>query len=268
MGNQQPQSNRRPSLPVLEAFLIGWAIFKKQAVFIVALMVFIYVVAGFFVAVEEQVRTDSTRFLLARGVDLIVAMFLQLGITAIFFKLYDGKPTKWVYLFSQQRLIIPFFLASLGFVFMAAGPAILVALLIGQYPDAFAPLQVRQMLYALSAVPLLAVVATYELYSYAMVDHQLGGVESLRQSAALTRGYRLWMVGFIAMAILLNVLGFLLWMVGLLVTAPVSTLAGIHIYRFLGQRHVFESDALEEEKNKEIVSERIPQTMTTDETGK
>ncbi len=88
----------------------------------------------------------------------------------------------------------------------------------------------------LLTIPGVILWAIYGLYSYALVDESLGPIESLRRSAALTRGVRGQLVLFFLMVIGVNVLGFLALGVGLAVTLPATMIATARVYYVLHRR--------------------------------
>ncbi len=78
---------------------------------------------------------------------------------------------------------------------------------------------------------ILSIVLMFSIYVY--VDKNIKPIESMKESARLTKGHRWTLLWFSIELLLLNLLGALALLVGLLVTVPVSILATIHAYRTL-----------------------------------
>ncbi len=78
---------------------------------------------------------------------------------------------------------------------------------------------------------ILSIVLMFSIYIY--VDKNIRPVDSMKESARITKGHRWTLLWFSIELLLLNLLGVLALVVGLLVTVPVSILATIHAYRML-----------------------------------
>lgn len=68
------------------------------------------------------------------------------------------------------------------------------------------------------------------MYAYFIVDKNLGPIESLKASRALTKGVRWQLFCFGALIFLLNLAGLLCLVVGLLFTIPASSIATAYVY--------------------------------------
>ena len=69
--------------------------------------------------------------------------------------------------------------------------------------------------------------------SYLVLDKGMMPLAALKESARLTKGHRLQLLGLMALIVLMNIAGMLVFFVGVFVTAPVSMLAMVHAYRML-----------------------------------
>jgi uncharacterized membrane protein len=85
----------------------------------------------------------------------------------------------------------------------------------------------------LLVIPGIIIALAFGLYGWALVDKGLDPIEALRHSARITRGHRWQLLGFVLVAILLNIVGVLLLVIGVLVTSAVTLIAAGHIYRQL-----------------------------------
>ncbi len=74
------------------------------------------------------------------------------------------------------------------------------------------------------------------LSSYLVVDKNMGPIESLKVSWAVTQGARWQLCCFGGLIVLLNLAGLLCLGLGLIITVPVSWIAGAYVYdRLAGQ---------------------------------
>jgi len=71
----------------------------------------------------------------------------------------------------------------------------------------------------------------FQYASYLVVDKNLGPMEALRKSSALTQGIKWQLFFFNIILMLVNLLGVLSFFIGLLVTIPVTMLAFAYVYR-------------------------------------
>lgn len=88
----------------------------------------------------------------------------------------------------------------------------------------------------LFVVPGLLWATRYAFATTLVVDRGLDPLAALRESARLTHGARLPVLGFLAAALLMNVLGAAAFGVGLVLTVPISTLAHAELLRQLQAR--------------------------------
>jgi len=140
---------------------------------------------------------------------LIFEYFLYAGLLKIILSVTDGRETRIGDLFSAGDVFISYLLGSILFgLIMAVGILLLI-------------------------VPGLIFSVMFLFYGFFIVDKHMGPVEALKASAALTKGVRWQLFGFILILSLLNVAGALLLAVGLFVTVPVSWVAIAFVYRKL-----------------------------------
>ena len=87
--------------------------------------------------------------------------------------------------------------------------------------------------FVLLVVPGIALSVMLQYYSYFIIDKNMGPVEAIKASAALTKGVRWKLFGFLLALGLINIVGALLLVVGLFATVPVSLVAVAFVYRKL-----------------------------------
>ncbi len=73
----------------------------------------------------------------------------------------------------------------------------------------------------------------FAFYNYFVIDQQSGVVDSLKQSAAATKGSRWGLFLFFLTLLGINMLGLLALVIGLVITLPLSALATAYVYRQL-----------------------------------
>ena len=82
-------------------------------------------------------------------------------------------------------------------------------------------------------VPGIVLAVMFMFYAYFIIDKKMKAFDALKQSMALTKGYRMQLFGILALLILMNIAGAIALLVGLLVTIPITSLAVAHMYRQL-----------------------------------
>lgn len=81
----------------------------------------------------------------------------------------------------------------------------------------------------------------FAFYNYFIIDKQVGVMDSLKASAAATKGSRWNLFLFFLTLLGINILGLLALVVGLVVTLPLSALATAYVYRQLSAGEAVEA---------------------------
>lgn len=139
----------------------------------------------------------------------VISMFFNLGLTRVCFNIIAGEAASVSQLFGEGSkllrslgaFLLYFAMVSLGF--------------------------------ALFILPGIYLALRFGLFQYAIVDRNLGIMESLRYSSALTANNRLSLFGMGILTTLIILAGALALVVGLIFAIPVVTLAIPLAYRFL-----------------------------------
>jgi len=193
---------------IQEALLAGWTAFKGRAVFFIVLLSLVGVLSVAPQMVIQQIQINWLALSLG-FVLLIFEYFLYAGLLKIILSVTDGRETRIGDLFSAGDVFVSYLLGSILFgLIMAVGILLLI-------------------------VPGLIFSVMFLFYGFFIVDKHMGPVEALKASAAITKGVRWQLFGFILILSLLNVAGALLLVVGLFVTVPVSWVAIAFVYRKL-----------------------------------
>jgi len=151
-------------------------------------------------------------WLLGRGflVSLIgwfVSLLITLGLIRIALKIVDGEPVETADLFQRADLALPYFVAS-----------VIVGVVVG-------------IGLVLLVVPGIYLAVTFGFFGYNIVDKEHGIIESIEQSAAITRAQKWDLFAFGVVLFFFNLAGAIALGVGLLITVPVSMLALAYVYR-------------------------------------
>lgn len=142
----------------------------------------------------------------------IVAVIMQIGWTKISLLLSRDQKPRVLELFSNDSLFITYFLGSVcGGLAIAGGLILLI-------------------------IPGIIFGVSFAMYGFLIVDQNMGPIESLNASRALTKGVRWQLFLFGLLMILLNLAGLLCLVVGLFFTFPASSIAAAYVYDQLLKR--------------------------------
>lgn len=146
-------------------------------------------------------------------VSQILSIFLSLGATRIGLNLVSGKEASVGMLFGEGRKVLRAVVASILFGLMVAiGIVLLVA-------------------------PGIYLALRYGQYLTAIVDRDLGIMESFAYSSSITTNNRLSLLGLWVLCLLVIVAGFVACLVGLIFAMPVAWLSATVAYRCLQYGH-------------------------------
>lgn len=201
-------------LSAKECIAFGWRTFKARPWFFVGLSVIAILISFLTGVVQSNLEQmlgkdagDAVSTLISLGIDSLIGIgFITVYLKAhdavmspIYHDLWNPKPF-WRYLGAYLLVMV---CVVVGFILLIV-PGVIVGLML-----AFATIMV--------------------------VDKGLGPIEAMKESARITKGHRLELLGLVGLTIAVNILGLLALVVGLLVSVPVSTLAMMHAYRALSK---------------------------------
>jgi uncharacterized membrane protein len=136
-----------------------------------------------------------------------VSILISMGVIRIALKITDGRPIQTADLFQRADLALPYIIASfIVGVMVAIGFVFLI-------------------------VPGIYLAITFGFFSYNIVDKEHGIMESIEQSAAITKAQKWDLFAFGVALFFFNLAGALALGIGLLITIPVSLLAMAFVYR-------------------------------------
>lgn len=139
----------------------------------------------------------------------VVGIIMQIGWIKICLLLGRGQKPAVSELFLNGSLFFKFILGSICYVLAVIGGFILLI------------------------VPGIIFMVMFGMYTYFIVDKNMGPIESLKASRALTKGIRWQLFCFGALLSLLNIAGLLCLVVGLFFTIPASYIAAAYVYEQL-----------------------------------
>jgi uncharacterized membrane protein len=139
----------------------------------------------------------------------LVDLFLGLGLARIGLNLVSGKAADISMLFGEGRKLVPMAAASIMYYAM-----VVVGLILLIVPGIYLALRFSQ-------------------FGVAIVDKDMGAIESLKYSARLTEGNKMNLFGLYVLCILVVLAGILALLVGLLAALPVVYLAPYVAYRWM-----------------------------------
>jgi uncharacterized membrane protein len=196
------------------AIRFGWETFKKRPWFFVGATVVIVFAYGVVGAVSNGIDSalgSSAEDVSVIGslVNLALSTFVGMGVTAFFLAAHDNPETVDLSALWHPRPFWKFLAAS-----------ILVGLAIG-------------IGFVLLIVPGILAMVFFMFSTVIVIDRDLGPIEAMKESMAIGRGHRWPLLGLIALAMLIMIVGVLVLFVGILVAMPVVGLAFTHAYRVL-----------------------------------
>lgn len=192
------------TIHVRESLAFGWRTFKARPWFFVGTFV-IYAVIQIILSMIQKAMPGFISFIISMGVSTLV----YAGLIGIYLKAHDNPQTPtfkdfwnpkpfWKYLGTSILLAI---IVIIGCILLIV-PGVIAALALG-------------------------------MSCYLVVDKGMNPIAALKESLRITRGHRVKLFLFALAVLGLSILGALPLFLGLLVVAPVSMIAGIHIYRTL-----------------------------------
>ena len=197
-------------ISIRQAFNSAWPLFKKRFGLFAAVLLTIF---GAWVALEIVViagqRFGILLWTVAHLAFLLFFATMEIGFLRICLELYDGREPEIADAFPHWSLGLKFLAGQIVFLLM-----VVIGLLLLVAPGVY--LGVR-----------------YALFGFCMADAEADLMDSFRQSAILTAGIWIDLLGVLAALLLLNVLGASLLGLGLFITVPLSALVTTAIYRQL-----------------------------------
>ena len=199
------------------ALRFGWETFKRRPWFFVGATLILFlalIVTGSITGAIDYAITGSAETSSGVGslINLALGTLINMGATAFSLQAHDDpEGVSLETLWHPQ----PFW--------KFLGATILVAIVVG-----------LGML--LLIVPGVILGLMFLFTTYIVIDRERGPIDTMKDSNAITRGYKWQLLGFVLVLALVNLAGAMALGVGLLVTVPVTLLAFAYVYRILSRR--------------------------------
>ena len=193
-----------------EALSYGWKKTKEQFWLIAGVLV-AYSAISIVISSIEKSNTVKENIVLAIVLFIIsitVGTILKIGLMKFFLNANEGKG-QFADLFSAHGTFFTYFIGS-----TALGIITIVGIL-------------------LLIVPGIIFAMMYFFTLFLIVDRKMEIIDAFKESAAMTKGSRWDLFGFVAVAGLINILGAIALVIGLLVTVPITAFATIYVYKAL-----------------------------------
>jgi uncharacterized membrane protein len=193
---------------ISEALQYGWKTFSANVPFFLGLMVVIvliqYVPSWIVGKIFDQ---HSVMFVLCQLVLGMINLLVGMAITRITLDVHDKSSTD----LSRLGEILPLFPSYLG------GKILSILIVLGGL--------------LLLIVPGLIRIYMFMYQGYLIVDKGLGPIEALKESRAITTGYK-WDLALLSFAVVfVNIGGAICLLIGLFVTIPVTLMDSAYVYR-------------------------------------
>ena len=196
------------SFSATECIRFGWRTFKRRGWFLVGMTALMMVVSWAIAALAGSLGGRGGGVLLGAA-NIGLSTLLTMGFTAVMIRAHDALESAEVSDLWHPRPFWKFLAAEI-----LTGLIVLVGLI-------------------LLVIPGVILMLMYLFVPYLVIDKELGPIEALKESARITRGFRLELLLLFLIAFVLNIFGALALLAGLLVSIPVTTLALVHAYRVL-----------------------------------
>jgi len=197
---------------IKEALSFGWGIMKSNFWFFVGLLLIIWSISLIYSLVNNQIKEQSVLSIIVGLAFFVLNIIVTMGAIKIALKFHDGQKGKIADLFSCFYLFFKYVLGSVIY-----GLIVLAGLI-------------------LLIIPGIIWAIKFQFFGYFIVDKELGPIESLKQSAKITKDAKWTLFLFGLLSGLINFLGALLLLVGLFATIPTTMMAKAFVYRkLLGQ---------------------------------
>jgi uncharacterized membrane protein len=202
-----------------QAVSYGWSTVTDHLGFFILITLLVFIVSFIPSYIGDMAgKEHPTLSAVASIIGPIIEAILTLGIINICLKLYNKKKVKFDDLFVSGATLIKY-----------VGAVILTGLIVLAG-------------FILLIIPGLIFAIRLQMVPYLVVDKQLGAVEAIKKSWAMTKGqaWRLFWLGIVLGFV--NLLGFLALGVGILVTYPLTQLALVYVYQHLAGQAGHEVD--------------------------
>jgi uncharacterized membrane protein len=193
-----------------EALRFGFNLVKKNILYFIGLYVIYLFISLFSSSLSKAVspQRELLVYLLFYVVSFIINLVIGMGILKIGLEFIDGRKPSFKTLFYYKPIVKYFVGTLLQEIIVIVGFILLI-------------------------IPGVIFATRLQYTSYLIVDKDLGPLEAIKKSWAITKGNTWNLFFFGILLVLINLLGLICLIVGLFITVPLSLLATTFVYRKL-----------------------------------
>lgn len=203
-----------------EALRFGWDKMKANFWLFTGVLLFMVLISGL-TALYETLGDKIISNVLGSNIVMIIfhistnliswvlSMIMGMGLMKIILKVYDNEKAVFFDLFSCIHLFFKYLFGSVLYILIIIGGLCLLI------------------------VPGIIWGMRFFFCYYFIIDKEMGPIQSLRKSSAITKGSKWNLFLFLLLIAAINLLGVLCLFVGLLATVPMTSIAVVYVYRKL-----------------------------------
>lgn len=193
-----------------EAIRFGWAAMKANLGFFIGALIVSFVICAIPETFKALAQEEAPVLAFLFGlISAVFQMILGMGFIAVSLKIVDNSKPRLGDLFSRIHLFFKYLVGDILYALIVLGGLILLI------------------------VPGIVWAFKFMFVSYPIIDRELGPIEALRKSAAITTGAKWNLFLFVLLLTGINLLGAIALLVGLFATIPTSLVATAFVYRKL-----------------------------------
>jgi hypothetical protein len=190
------------------AISYGWNKFTQNVGPLIVAYLLILVVAAIINGIGFAIDSFVLRLIINLIAIFIVAA-ISFGLVRISLKIVNGQPVEISDAMPSGPQVVPYALTAI---------LVQIIVTIGLY---------------LCVIPGLIAALFLWFAQFAVIDENLQPGDAIKRSIDLVKPHWGGVLGFMVVAVLINVVGAILCLVGLLVTAPLTTVAAAHVFKSL-----------------------------------
>jgi uncharacterized protein DUF975 len=193
-----------------EAIEFGWNTMKSNLGFFIGLLIIVGLIYAVLQTINELTRRNApVLFIIFSIASLFIQGVIQMGLIRIALRFSDNEKGEFADLFCCFSLFFKYLLGSILYILIV---------LVGM---------------VLLIIPGIIWAIEFQFFSYFIVDKNLGPIEALKRSSAITDGAKWNLFLFWLLLAGINFLGALAFLIGLFATIPTTMVALAFIYRKL-----------------------------------
>lgn len=247
-----------------EIFKSAFAITKKHALILIGVMLSIFIVSMIFSFITQAFIGVPVVGFVFNIISIIFQIYIGVGLVKLGLCIVDGKEPEFAdvkpngtemikYLMSGLMLVIIFlvvFMMTIGVLGMldVMKPGLntlYLDFLKQEYSRVYTQKEIfyAVMVFLLLTIPASLLYLRLQFSNYLVIDKKMEVGSAIIHSYRMTKGYLFYIVLFMLVIVVINIVGLLMLFVGLLFTIPMSFIAVVLLYRSL--EHNYQINILE-----------------------